>query len=92
MLANDIANFHLKTVNSSWDFHLRDGKKIGEASLEPGKYTATKILEGKGGSTSLHFNLLPSSGKSHNLYIVSKSDHSAETNTLVLSTILFSSK
>ena len=94
--AADLTAAWEKAPTSSYHFKIHvdspDGKKIGEASLEPGKYTAKKMPEGKGVSTSLHFNLLPISGKSHNLYIVSKSDLSAETNTLVLSTILFSSK
>ena len=94
--AADLTAAWEKAPTSSYHFEIHvdspDGKKIGEASLEPGKYTAKKMPEGKGVSTSLHFNLLPISGKSHNLYIVSKSDLSAETNTLVLSTILFSSK
>ena len=92
----DLTTAWEKAPTSSYHFEIHvdspDGTKIGEASLEPGKYTATKLPEGRGLSTSLHFNLRPISGKLHNLYIVSKPDHSTETNALVLSTILFSSK
>jgi ATP-dependent DNA helicase RecG len=34
MSAAEVANLHLKTVNSSWDFYTRPGKTIADLSLE----------------------------------------------------------
>ena len=31
---SDVVNLHLKTVNSSWDFYLKDGKTLNDISIE----------------------------------------------------------
>ncbi len=75
-------------------FELRldapDGKKLGEAVLAAGKRGELKMPVGEG--TVLKFNIEPSDGKMHSIYIVSKPLNEKEANTMVMQTIEFVSK